>query len=226
MVSDIARQCVLPRWQVVSRWTSSCHIFATPPLCEQKLKPGFDKFCTNIKREALQQLRVYNKARSRRIMQEQELGLLHGKQPRANNITKPPTENVRDSFLHNIITFLRTTRTADLQARVDLVRCDDGREDLPVVTGILDCLWDLDLLDIIWALEDIDIETGGHVPCDVAMQWPDTGVVSLKLDHSVSWRAGVWIGFAQDLNVTTGWVGWVGDGSIPNAIAFGEDFYK
>lgn len=126
----------------------------------------------------------------------------------------------------SIITFLHTTRTAYLQTGIDLVRSDGSSEDLPVVTSVLDCLRDLDLLDVIWTLQDVDIKTGRDVPGDVAMQWPDTGVVCLELDHGVGWGASIGVGFAQDLNITAGWVGWVGDGSIPDAISFGKDFCK
>jgi len=83
----------------------------------------------------------------------------------------------------------RTTRTffdRFLQTRIDL-QWDVCLGPLVVVdAGLLDRLWEW-ALELVWLLNDVDVQTLGHVPGDVAMEWPYTWVVLSVLDDGVGW---------------------------------------
>ena len=73
-----------------------------------------------------------------------------------------------------------------------LLELKRARKELTVVVisaGLLDRSWDV-TLEVGGSLDDVDVQTLGHVPGDVAMEWPDTWVVLSILDDGVGW--GTW----------------------------------
>jgi len=69
--------------------------------------------------------------------------------------------------------------------------------------------------DVGWALHQVDVEPGGHVPGDVAVEGPDAGVVGIVLEHVVAVAA-------DDVRVAARRVGRVGDRAVPLTGARGE----
>jgi hypothetical protein len=80
-----------------------------------------------------------------------------------------------------------STTTEHLQTRINLVNSIVLGEDAPVRASISNSTRDVIALDISWSLNDINVETSTHVPCNVAMERPDTWVVGLELDDDVRW---------------------------------------
>ena len=71
--------------------------------------------------------------------------------------------------------------------------------------------------------KDIDIKPRAHVPCDMAMEWPNTRIILDELENQKTWRITCAIGGRlDDLRVTSLPVCIVGD-SVPRAHAVGED---
>ena len=75
---------------------------------------------------------------------------------------------------------------ARLQTRVDLIRDVAVCPGVPGLTDITRHLRERELLNVGWALEDVDVQACGYVPRDVAVHGPHTGVVLLELKHDVS----------------------------------------
>jgi len=121
----------------------------------------------------------------------------------------------------------RTTRTffdRFLQTRIDL-QWDVCLGPLVVVdAGLLDRLWEW-ALELVWLLNDVDVQTLGHVPGDVAMEWPDTWIVLLVLDDGVGWLVGdngtEWWDTEGVTDDSAGWV--TLDDAIPGDRTSGED---
>lgn len=93
---------------------------------------------------------------------------------------------------------------------------------IPSALAILEFLWDGQFLDVIWALEDVDVQASAHVPGDVTMQWPDTGIILVPLENNV---AGCTVGQTSlhQLDITTLGVVCMGDGSVPFTNTLGKD---
>lgn len=60
------------------------------------------------------------------------------------------------------------------------------------------------------------------MPGDVAVEWPDAGVVGKELEDDECGGA-VLLRLLEDLCVAAVGVGWTRDGAIPSAEAFSED---
>ena len=93
-----------------------------------------------------------------------------------------------------------------------------------VDAGLLDRLWEW-ALELVWLLNDVDVQTLGHVPGDVAMEWPDTWIVLLVLDDGVGWLVGdngtEWWDTEGVTDDSAGWV--TLDDAIPGDRTSGED---
>jgi hypothetical protein len=81
---------------------------------------------------------------------------------------------------------------------------------------LLDRAWHL-VGDVVWSLDDVDVQTLGHVEGDVAMEWPDTWVILLVLDDSEGVEARNWASteWTKTESVTNDSAGWVGDSARP-----------
>lgn len=77
-------------------------------------------------------------------------------------------------------------------------------------------------MDVSRSFQDIDIETTGDVPRDVAVQWPHSRVVCVELDYDVGRGVGAY-GVWKDLDVAPLGVTGVGDGAVPGTCSLGED---
>ena len=63
------------------------------------------------------------------------------------------------------------------------------------------------------------------MPCQVAMEGPDTRIVGEELDDCVSWSDDSIIVECprKDMNVASHWIAWVRDMAIPSAISFSQN---
>jgi len=80
-------------------------------------------------------------------------------------------------------------------------------------------------LDIIWSLENVDVQASTDVPRDVAMHWPDTGVVLIPLEHNVTRGDGSAIKGTRlhELNVTSLGVVCIGNRAVPFTNTFSKN---
>lgn len=84
----------------------------------------------------------------------------------------------------------------------DVVACESG----PIAACLGHDARDVHAVDdVIGALEDVDVETGAHVPCNVAVEWPDARVVEVDLDDHVG-RGAVRLCRPQELDIAALWV--------------------
>jgi len=80
---------------------------------------------------------------------------------------------------------------------------------VPVVAGLRHDVGDFHLVDeVVWAFKNRPDEAGRQMPCDVAVEGPDAGVVLVPLKNDIA--VGLKLG-----NVTSRRVGLVGHGAIP-----------
>lgn len=84
---------------------------------------------------------------------------------------------------------------------------------------------DVVLGDVVRPLEDVDVKTSRHVPGDVAVERPDTGVVKIELHNDVRGRRTGVSGRRQNVDVATLRVAGVGDNAVPGAKALREDIH-
>jgi hypothetical protein len=85
---------------------------------------------------------------------------------------------------------------------------------LPVVAGLRHDVRDLHVVEkVIWAFEYRPNKTGRQMPCNMAMEGPDTRVILVPLQNNV--RVRLELG-----NVAPRWVGWVGHRAIPTGTEF------
>jgi hypothetical protein len=125
--------------------------------------------------------------------------------------------------MDNNASFPFPSPASHLQSRVNLVNSIRLSEDTPVIASLRNSRRNVVALDISWSLNNIDIQTSAHVPCNVAMERPDTWVISLELDDDVGWDwwASCWEScLLEDLGITTSWVLGVGDDAVPGSGAF------
>ena len=95
----------------------------------------------------------------------------------------------------------------------------------PVTACLRDGGWDNALLDQIDLLHGIDVETCAHVPSNVAVKRPDTGIVGVVLNDQVRRHDGT-VDYArgqQDLHISSLRVLDVSNSTIPLADAFSEN---
>ncbi len=107
--------------------------------------------------------------------------------------------------------------TASSQPTVNLIRNIVPSPRAPVATGLRHDRWDWHILDnLIRPFEQVDVQTSRHMPSDMAVEWPDTGVVRVDMDDDVA-GFGVTDGDGQDLHVSSLRVRGVDDGAVSNS---------
>jgi hypothetical protein len=65
---------------------------------------------------------------------------------------------------------------------------------------------------------NIDVQSITHVPSNVAVEGPDTRIVSNKVQNDVTLSAGVpvvWVSSVNNLSVSPLWIFWTSNSSIP-----------
>ena len=73
-----------------------------------------------------------------------------------------------------------------LQARINFVHDIVATILRPISTSLRNNLRQDPLLDPIGLLHCVDIETRADMPCNVAMQWPDSWIIRVVLNHDIS----------------------------------------
>ena len=108
-------------------------------------------------------------------------------------------------------------------ARVDLVH--NVALSLPSFvrgTGVFNALWNLQFLDVVGPFKNVDVKACTHMPSNVAVEWPDTWVVLIELNHNVGWHGGG-LGSVHQENVATLRVECILDFAIPEPVALIKD---
>ena len=111
---------------------------------------------------------------------------------------------------------------APLQARIDDERNGGVGVCVPIAASLANGVWDDSLRDLVRSLHDVDVQSAGHVPCDVTMEGPHTWVVRDELDHNKA-RSGRVQRALNDLHITSLRVGLVDNGAVPCALALRQD---
>jgi len=93
---------------------------------------------------------------------------------------------------------------------------------IPSSSGIRDALRNLEILNIGWALEYVDVQTGRHVPRNVAMHWPNTWVIIGPLYNDEAWCVVIW-SRSEDLNIANLRVCCVDNSAIPISSSLSEN---
>jgi len=86
------------------------------------------------------------------------------------------------SFKNGVQSVLLTT----LLSRINLVRDRSVGKGAPIVASLSKAGWNVDVQNIVRALHDVHIETTGYVPSNMAMEWPNSWVIRIKLDNGKS----------------------------------------
>lgn len=94
-------------------------------------------------------------------------------------------------------------------------------ERIPVCACLSYAVRYLELRDVGLSDHEVGVETGAVVPCEMAMEWPDTGVIREELDDCVRWDYALVRDSSsrQDMDVASHGVGWVCDVAVPRTVA-------
>jgi hypothetical protein len=73
---------------------------------------------------------------------------------------------------------------------------------------------------------DVDIQSIADVPRNVAVEWPNAGIISTKVENNVAlsaWFAIGWVAGVNELGVSALGIVGTSDGSIPSASALSDN---
>lgn len=73
--------------------------------------------------------------------------------------------------------------STNLQSRINLVDHVGTRVSGPTLTKVRGRRGNGKILDIIWTLQDVGIQSTRDVPCDMTMEWPDSRIIAAPLKH-------------------------------------------
>jgi hypothetical protein len=113
-------------------------------------------------------------------------------------------------------------RTSSLYARVNLLDISHGVEIVPVYTALRDAVGDLEGFDVVLSYHEVGEEARAVVPCEMAVEGPDTWIVGEELEHCVCWNdcAILFESPVEDVDIPTHWVRWIADLAVPCSVAF------
>lgn len=78
----------------------------------------------------------------------------------------------------------------------------------------------MNLLHIVGMFQHIDIESARDVPRDMAVEWPYTRVVHVKLEDDVGWCVAVILSVREQVHVPALWIVSIDNAAIPGTVAF------
>jgi hypothetical protein len=93
------------------------------------------------------------------------------------------------------------------------------------------------LLDIIWSLEDVDVQSSTDMPCNtgiwleltilgmkylLAMEWPNSWIILSPLKYNISRSTGIFSSLNK-LHISLLSIAWVSDLSVPGTNTLSQD---